>query len=134
MRDQRRRDAAFVVVMLVAPERSILQRRPRLPAEHGRTGRPRGIPFQPAPGTALGIAAVIGQKQDQRAVEHTALLERRDQPPHRRVHVRHTGCLGKVARPAQHLANGHTAVIESSTIARYAPVLYHVSHAGLVRV
>ena len=53
------------------------------PAAPGRIALPAG------PGTALGVAAVVRQEQDERVIEHAALLERRDQPPHRRVHVRH---------------------------------------------
>ena len=89
MHDQRRGDAAFMVVVLVAPERGVLQRRPRLPAEDRRAGGARRIAFQAALGAALGVTSVVGQEQDKRVIERAALLERRDQPPHCRVDVRH---------------------------------------------
>ena len=63
MGDQRRGDAAFVVEMLVAAERRVLQRRPRLAAEDLRTGAPGGSPSRLPSGPLSALPPLSERKK-----------------------------------------------------------------------
>ena len=88
VRYQRRSDAAFVHESLRLAKGHVLQKGPTLAAKPGRAGL-RRVADASASGTALGIAAVVAQKQDQRVVEQVAVAEALHEIPDRAIHEVH---------------------------------------------
>ena len=72
MHDQRRGNASLVVEVLIAAQRRVGKRGPRLPLEDDGLRRAGHVAFESAIGAALGVGPVVGEEKDQRVVQHLA--------------------------------------------------------------
>ena len=85
--DERRGDAALVVVVLIPAEGRVLQKRPALADKHGGL-RVAGIRTVETTGhTGLRVAPVVGEKQDESVVEFAAFAQSGHEAADRGVHV-----------------------------------------------
>ena len=79
-----------MVVMLVAAQRCVLERRPRLTAENRGILRSRLLALEGSIRSAFGIAAIIAHEKDERVIQNTAKLERFDKSADGRIHMRNS--------------------------------------------